>query len=212
MAAGPRQPRCPAGQLRIPAVGVPLLHRQRVTDLIDRATRHRVALVCAPADAGKTVACAWWAAAQPAARRVAWLTLKAGEDRAWFWADVCASLTRAHAVPPEAAATQQDAPAEDFPLRLAEVTRPFTAPVVLVLDNAHALTDGAVLAGLDVLIRHAAPALGLLLAGRRRPELQLGRLQASGELAMVGPASLACTPDEVEAFLALLGLRRGYPA
>jgi LuxR family maltose regulon positive regulatory protein len=109
-------------------------------------------------------------------------------------------------VPPEAAASLQDAPAEDFPLRLAEATRLFTAPVVLVLDNAHALTDGAVLAGLDVLIRHAAPALGLLLAGRRPPGLQLGRRQASGELAMVGPASLACTPDEVEAFLALLGL------
>jgi LuxR family maltose regulon positive regulatory protein len=191
VAAGQRQPRCPAGQLRIPAVGVPLLHRQRVTDLIDRAARHRVALVCGPAGAGKTVACEWWAAAQPVQRRVAWLTLKAGEDSAWFWADVFASLTRVHAVPPEAVQSLQDAPAEDFPLRLAEVTRLFTAPVVLVLDDAHALTDGAVLAGLDVLIRHAAPALGLLFAGRRPPGLQLGRLQASGELAMVGAASLA---------------------
>ena len=207
-AAGQRQPGCPAGQLRIPVAGGPLLHRQRLTDLIDRAARRRVALVCAPAGAGKTVACAWWAAARPGGRRVAWLTLKAGDDQAWFWADVCASLTRARAVPAEAVRSLQDASAEDFPLRLVEVARLFIAPIVLMLDNAHALTDGTVLAGLDVLIRHAAPALSLVLAGRRPPGLQLGRLQASGELAMVGAASLACTPDEVDAYLALLGLGR----
>jgi len=206
--AGHRQPRRLAGQLRIPAASFPLLDRQRVTDLIDRAARHRVALLCAPAGAGKTVACAWWAAAQRGDRRVAWLTLKAGDDQAWFWADVCAGLTRARAVPPEAVRSLQDASAEDFPLRLAEVTRLFTTPIVLLLDNAHALTDGTVLAGLDALIRHAAPALSLFVAGQRPPGLQLGRLRASGELAMVGAASLAWTPDEVDAYLALPGLDR----
>jgi LuxR family transcriptional regulator, maltose regulon positive regulatory protein len=206
--AGQRQPQRLAGQLRIPAASFPLLHRQRVTDLIDRAARHRVALVCAPAGAGKTVACAWWAAAQREDRRVAWLTLKAGDDQAWFWADVCASLTRPRAVPPEAVRSLQDASADDFPLRLAEVTRLFTAPIVLLLDNAHALTDGTVLAGLDVLIRHAAPALSLFFSGRRPPGLQMGRLRASGEPAMVGAASLAWTPGEVDAYLALPGLDR----
>jgi LuxR family maltose regulon positive regulatory protein len=206
--AGQRQPQRLAGQLRIPAASFPLLHRQRVTDLIDRAARHRVALLCAPAGAGKTVASAWWAAAQRGDRRVAWLTLKAGDDQAWFWADVCAGLTRARAVPPEAVRSLQDASADDFPLRLAEVTRLVTAPIVLLLDNAHALTDGTVLAGLDALIRHAAPALSLFVAGQWPPGLQLGRLRASGELAMVGAASLAWTPDEVDAYLALPGLDR----
>jgi LuxR family transcriptional regulator, maltose regulon positive regulatory protein len=208
-AAGPRRLRDAAGQLRMPAFSVPLLHRQRLTDLIDRAARHRVALVCAPAGAGKTVACAWWAAAQPRGCRIAWLTLKAGEDTAWFWADVCAGLTRARAVPPEAVRSLQDASADDFPLRLVEVARLFSTPVVLVLDNAHTLTDAAVLAGLDVLIRHAPATLSLFFSGRRPPTLELGRLRACGELAMVGAANLACTPDEVDAYLALLGLERG---
>lgn len=197
----PRQPRRLAGQLRIPGASFPLLHRQRVTGLIDRAARHKVALVCAPPGAGKTVACAWWAAAQRGDRRVAWLTLKTGDDQAWFWADVCESLTRARAVPTDAIRSLQDASAEGFPLRLAEVTRPLTVPIVLLLDNAHALTDGPVLAGLDVLIRHAAPALSLLFSGGRAPGLQLGRLRASGELAMVGAAGLAWTPGEVDAYL-----------
>lgn len=192
-----------------PPAGRPLLHRQRLTDLIDRAARHRVTLVCAPAGAGKTVACTFWDAAQPEDRRVVWLTLQAGEDKAWFWADVCAGLARARAVPPEAVRSLQDVCADDFPIRLVEVARLLSAPVVLVLDNAHALADPAVLAGLDVLITHAPPALGLFFCGRRPPGLRLDRLQASGELAMVGAASLAWTPDEVHAYLALPGPERG---
>lgn len=186
--------------------GFPLLYRQRLTDLLDRAARHQVALVCGPAGAGKTVACAFWAAAQPEYRRVVWLTLKAGEDKAWFWADLCAALARARAVPPGDVRSLESASADDFPLRLAEVARLLSAPVVLVLDNAHTLTDEAVLAGLDVLIRHAPRTLCLFFSGRRPPGLRLDRLQAAGDLAMVGPASLACTPDEVGAYLARLGV------
>jgi LuxR family maltose regulon positive regulatory protein len=129
--------------------------------------------------------------------------LKAGEDKAWFWADLCAALARARAVPPGDVRSLEGASADDFPLRLVEVARLLSAPVVLVLDNAHTLTDGAVLAGLDVLIRHAPRTLCLFFSGRRPPGLRLDRLQACGDLAMVGPASLACTPDEVGAYLAL---------
>jgi LuxR family maltose regulon positive regulatory protein len=198
-ALGHRWPQLPGEQ----PFGFPLLHRQRLTDLLDRAARRPVVLVCGPAGAGKTVACAFWAAAQPEYRRVVWLTLKAGEDKAWFWADLCAALARARAVPPGGLRSLEDASADDFPLRLVEVARLLSAPVVLVLDNAHTLTDEAVLAGLDVLIRHAPRTLCLFFSGRRPPGLRLDRLQASGDLAMVGPASLACTPDEVGAYLAL---------
>jgi hypothetical protein len=198
-ALGHRWPQFPGEQ----SLGFPLLHRQRLTDLLDRAARRQVALVCGPASAGKTVACAFWAAAQPEYRRVAWLTLKAGEDKAWFWADLCAALARARAVPPGDLRSLEGASADDFPLRLVEVARLLSAPVVMVLDNAHTLTDGAVLAGLDVLIRHAPRSLCLFVSGRRPPGLRLDRLQAAGDLAMVGPASLALTPDEVGAYLAL---------
>jgi LuxR family transcriptional regulator, maltose regulon positive regulatory protein len=199
-----RRPRFLEDPLQIPQFRFPVLHRRRLTDLIDRAARHRVALVCGPGGAGKTVACAAWAAAQREDRQVVWLSLNAGEDNAWFWAGICAGLTRARAVPSEAMGSLEDVSADDFPLRLVEMMRLFPVPMVLVLDNAHLLIDGAVLAGLERLIRHAPPTLCLFLSGRRPPGLRLERLQASGELGVVGAASLACTPDEVDAYRALL--------
>ena len=108
-------------------------------------------------------------------------------------------------MPREAMAYLEEASADGFPFRLAEMARRLTTPLVVVLDNAHALDDRAVVAGLDVLISHAPPNLCLLLAGRHAPGIRLDRLRASGELATVGAADLACTSDEADAYLAMAG-------
>ena len=186
-------------------LNLPILPRPRLTELIDRATRHKVAVVCGPAGAGKTVACSVWAAAPSGDRRVVWLTLNADEDETWFWADLYARLKGARLISREAAAYLEEGPADGFPFRLVEMTRHLEVPVVLVLDNIHSLADGAIVAGLDVLIRHAPPNLCLLLCGRHVPGISMDRLRASGELATVGAADLACTSDEADAYLAMLG-------
>jgi hypothetical protein len=49
------------------------------------------------------------------------------------------------------------------------------------------------------------PNLCLLLAGRHAPGIRLDRLRASGELATVGAADLACTSDEADSYLAMAG-------
>ncbi len=144
-----------------------------------------------------------------------WLTLSADEDKSWFWADLAGRLRWARLLPREAAAYLEEASADGFPFRLVEMARQLTAPVVLVVDNAHTLNDPAVIAGLDVLIRHAPPRLCLLLAGRHAPGITLGRLQASGELATVGAADLAWRSDEADAHLAMAApgfLRAGQAA
>jgi LuxR family maltose regulon positive regulatory protein len=237
--AGARRPRAGNGndsellaeKLRVPRLSLATLRRRRLTDLIDQAAGHRVTVVSGPAGAGKTVACGSWASAGPSSRRVAWLTLDAGDrDPARFWSYVQAALTRAGGAPagavgalapqriPAAAPPPPPMPAvpaappapagsaEDFALRLAEATQLLTEPVTLVLDDAHELTSGPVLAGLDLLIRHAPPALRLILAGRCPPPLQLARLRLSGDLADVTAAELACTAQEADAYFAMLGL------
>ena len=195
------------GKLQIPQSHFPVLRRRRVTGLIEQAVRHRVTLVCGPAGAGKSVACASWAAANPQQRRrVVWLTLDAGDQSSRFWAYVCAGLTRLRVAPPDALRSLEDSSPEGFPLRLVEAAQLFAEPVVLVLDGVDELTDKAVLAGLDLLIRHVPGRLRLVLSARRPPMLQLARLRVSGELADIGGHDLACTTDEADAYFAMLGL------
>ena len=204
---GPVRPELLADKLRIPRLSLAILRRGRVIDLVERAAGHRVTVVSGPAGAGKTVACGSWASAAPAGRRVAWLTLDADDqDPARFWGYVQAALAGAGAIPGDAAQALRDAAAGGLPLRVAEAAQQLTEPATLVLDDVHELADGPVLAGLDLLIRHAPPTLRLILSGRCPPRLQLARLRVSGDLADVNAADLACTADEADAYFAMLGL------
>ena len=108
---GPRGPSRPGGparpgraqlledKLRVPTPSFPVLDRPRVSALLDRAGRHRVTVISGPAGAGKTVACASWSAAGPAAGRVVWLTVDADDQRDWFWAYICMGLSRVRPAP-----------------------------------------------------------------------------------------------------------------
>ena len=199
-------PRFLEGKLQIPQPHFPVLRRRRITGLLDQAARNRVTLVSGPAGAGKTVACATWASATAQSRRVAWLTVDAEDQQAWFWAYVCAALARLRAIPADVLRSLEDTSPDRFPLRLVEVAQLFTEPVVLVLDDVHELADPAVLSGLDLIIRHAPGTLRLVLSARQPPALQLARLRVSGELADIGGADLACTADEADAYFAMLGI------
>ena len=205
-ATEPGPPHLLQDKLWLPQPNFPVLARPRVTGLIEHAARHRVTVISGPAGAGKTVACASWAAGSPAAGRVVWLTLDAEDRNDWFWLYVCVGLNRVRPAPAEMLRGLEDASPDTFPLRLVETAQAFTDPVVLVLDDIHELTDPSVLNGLDVLIRHAPPTLRLVMLGRRQPALQLARLRVSGELADIGGGDLACTAAEADAYFAMLGI------
>ena len=203
---GQSPPRFLEGKLQVPQAHFPVLRRRRITGLLDQAARNRVTLISGPAGAGKTVACAAWAAAPPQARRVVWLTLDAEDQQAWFWAYVCAGLSRLRSIPAESLRSLEDVSPDGFPLRLVETAQTFTEPVILVLDDIHEMTDPFVLGGIDLLIRHAPATLRLVLSARQPPALQLARLRVAGELADIGGHDLACTSEEADAYFSMLGL------
>jgi LuxR family transcriptional regulator, maltose regulon positive regulatory protein len=99
--------------------------------------------------------------------------------------------------------------ADDLAAGLVEAARGLTGPVVLVLDDVHEVAGSAIVPGLDVLIHQAPRALHLILIGRRVPELALAKMRVAGDLAELGAADLACTADEADAYLAMLGLQAG---
>ena len=194
-------------KLRVPRPTLAVLRRSRIIELIDAAAAHRVTLVSGPAGAGKTVACASWAATRPAARQPAWLTVDA-EDRepARFWQYLLAALVQAGAVGADDASQLAGTPPEAYPLRIVTAARSLSEPVVLIIDDVHELAGGGALAGLDLLIRHAPAGLRLILSGRCPPGLALSRLRVAGELADIGAVDLACTTAEADAYLAMLGI------
>jgi LuxR family transcriptional regulator, maltose regulon positive regulatory protein len=169
-------------------------HISRRNDFIsrfDRAIRRRLTLVCAPAGTGKSAACREWAAARARTRQIVWLTMKAEEDQAWFWAEICSRLERTAVATAAIINALEDGPPSGFSIRLVVTARLFAEPVVIVVDNADIIDDRQVLKGLDLVARYAPPSLRLVLCARTPPALDLSRLRSAGDLAEIDATGLA---------------------
>ncbi|HXW44685.1 MAG TPA: AAA family ATPase, partial [Streptosporangiaceae bacterium] len=207
-------------KLEVPELGLTVMRRRRVEELMEQASRHPVTVVTGPAGAGKTVASATWAAslaARPGARLV-WLTLDAADsDPARFWRYLIAGLARTGALAgsagpdlgprPDMAAGAADS--EAVARQLLSCLAAADEPTTVVLDDVHVLAGSPALAGLDELIHHAPPGLRLVLAGRYAPGLALAKLRLAGQVGDVGAADLACTSQEADEYMAAAGVRPG---
>jgi LuxR family maltose regulon positive regulatory protein len=197
-------------KFRAPRLGADTLHRDRLHSLIDQAVARPVTVISAPAGAGKTVACAMWAAAQARSRRIAWLSLdERDRDPAGFWADVTAALAVGGMATPAAGllVPRSRGPGDgDPPVDLLDSVGRLAGSVVLVIDDVHVLADSEVLPGLALLVHQAPAALRLILCGRSVPGLHLAKMRLGGTLSEIGATDLACTAAEAEAYFARLGL------
>src|SRR6201996_7438366 len=178
--------------------------RARITKLIAEGTRWcPLPVVTGPRAAGKTMALALWAAAEPGP--VAWVGLDEFDNRPGvFWSYVVAALRQAGVTLPRTARTVPDARAgeEGFLPRLTAELAVQAPPVTLVIDDLHLLTDPGVLKGLEFLLRNAEPGLRLLVASRMDPLLPLHRCRLAGLVTEIRANDLAFTLEEA-------GLRLG---
>lgn len=153
--------------------------RQGVVAALDEAVARESAakvLVCAPAGTGKTTLLGSWVAERDApdrAPRTAWLTLD---------------------------------PADNDPTNLQRRVRDTLAgidsrvgPAVLVLDDAHVVTDAGALAQLTAIVESVLAHVTVVVAARRAPGLPWSKYAAEGSLTFVGCEELALDRDAVAA-------------
>jgi LuxR family maltose regulon positive regulatory protein len=194
-----------AAKITVPGVPDWVVPRPRITRLIAQGRRWcPLTVVTAPAGAGKTMALALWAAAEPGT--VAWVGVDEFDNRPRvFWAHVVAALRRSGvAVPTALPAARGREAGHLFLLGLAAALAAQDPPVTLVLDDLHLLTGPKVLDGLDYVLRNAGPALRLVVSARMDP-LPLHRYRLAGQLAEIGAGDLAFTVVEAGLLLARHG-------
>jgi LuxR family transcriptional regulator, maltose regulon positive regulatory protein len=178
----------------VPGWAVP---RPRITKLIAEGTRWcPLTVVTGPPGAGKTMALALWATAEPG---VAWVGLDEFDNRPGvFWSYVLAALRQSGvAVPKALRAVPRGKVADDgFLLRLTAALAAQDPPVTLVLDDLHLLTHPGVLKELEFVLRNVGPGLRLLVASRMDPLLPLHRYRLAGQLTEIRASDLAFNLDE----------------
>ena len=194
---------------KITAPGSPgwAVPRPRVTKLIAEGTRScPLTVVTGPPGAGKTMALALWAAAEPGA--VAWVSLDEWDNEPGvFWSHAIEALRRsgvtaAGALP---AAPRGRAASHVFLLRLASALAAQHPPVTLVADDLHVLAGPPVLDELDLVLRNAGPGLRMLVSSRTDPLLPLHRYRLAGELAEIRASDLAFSTAEAGLLVAQHG-------
>jgi LuxR family maltose regulon positive regulatory protein len=199
-----------ATKLHVPRPRPGFVPRPRLAGALDEGLARGLALVCAPAGAGKTALLADWA--QHSRRPVAWLSLDRGDnDPARFWRHVVAALDRARPGTADRVAPLLGPPAPpSFEGLVATMVNELTTKpdeAVLVLDDYHLIDAPPIHSALAFLLDHLPPQLHLVMTTRADPPLPLTRLRARGQLTELRAADLRFTPDETAAFLTeLMGL------
>ncbi len=165
-------------------------------DRLDRAVlpaAGRSVLLCSPAGSGKTVLAADWLRRhleEHPGTRSCWITVnETVDDATRLWATIRAGL----GLPVEA-----DPPSPDPLAAAVDLVRDLgEQPTVLVLDDAHLLTDPLALAGLEHLLHHAPTAMLSVVTGRYEPPLRWHVLDMAGRLVRLGAEDLAFDDEHI---------------
>jgi LuxR family maltose regulon positive regulatory protein len=195
-----------ASKITVPDVPGWAVHRPRITKLVAEGTRWcPLTVVTGPPGAGKTMALALWAAAEPGT--VAWVGLDEFDNRPGvFWSYVMAALRRSGVAVPRALRVVPREPDDDgFLLRLTAALAALEPAVTLVLDDLHLLTGPGVLKGLEFMLRNVGSGLRLVVASRMDPPLPLHRYRLAGQLTEIRASDLAFSTAEAGLLLAQHG-------
>jgi LuxR family transcriptional regulator, maltose regulon positive regulatory protein len=191
-------------KLVAPAPRAGLVPRAGLQSLLEASLQAKLCLVDAPAGFGKTTLLAQWQAA--GGRRVAWVSLEESDnDPTRFWSYLVAAL---RTVEPEVGTVALEALGGPS-VELERVVVPSLvndlvtvgAPLVLVLDDYHLITNAICHQTLGVFLDHLPAAVHVVLSTRLDPPLPLARMRASGVLAELRVGELQFSGEEAAELL-----------
>ena len=162
-----------------------------------------VATVVAPAGYGKTTLLSRWAEFDP--RPFAWVALDGrDDDPVVFLRYIATAIHRVEPIPPVVFDALSGPGGASSAMRVSRVGRALAAlehPIVLLLDDLHAVVNPSCLDALAELCRYVPAGSQLAIASRESPRLPLARWRAQGGVYEIGVADLRM--DEQEAGLLL---------
>ncbi len=179
--------------------------RQALLDRLDEGISAKFVLLVAPAGWGKTsLLCDWYSARET--EHTAWLSVDQGDnDPVSFWAHVIAAVNTVCPGIGTGALESLTAPgvkSTDAVLSpLVNDLASIPAPVTLVLDDYHLISNQAIQQSMAFLVEHLPPALGLVLASRSDPALPLARLRARGRMVEIRADELRFSEAETTQLL-----------
>ncbi len=181
-----------------------VIPRSELLARLDEGLEKKLTLLIAPTGFGKSTLVSQWIASRKS--RAAWVTLDENDnDPSRFWTYVVSAL---RTVDSSIGRTTLSALMASQPPSHQTLLTPlindligYKGSCVLVLEDYHAITSGAINDGLAFLIQHLPPALHLVLITRGQPDLPLGILRARDELLEINTPDLRFSQQEAGAFL-----------
>ena len=192
-----------AAKLRRPVMRPGTVRRSSLIERLRRGDPRPIVSVVAPAGYGKTTVLSQWA--ERNGQAFAWVSVdEPDNDPKVLLTYVAEALDAVQPVDGRVfdalASPASSVPGSVVP-RLGAAFASMTSPVVLMLDDVHALHNSECRAALSVLADHVPGGSRLVLAGRAEPPLRIARLRAEGRILEIGPGDLSLTRAEAASLL-----------
>ena len=193
-------------KLHAPGLRKEWVERPELTSYLARTTT-KLVLVGAPAGFGKTTLVAQWRASAMEHRAFAWVSLDRGDDDPGrLWSHIVYSLQRAcpeldgDAILRALRIQIRDITGTALPVLVNELAK-LPAPVVLVLDDYHVITERSCHDQAAFLLLHLPPSAEIVLITRADPPLPIARLRAAGEMVEIRVPQLRFAPSDAAALV-----------
>jgi LuxR family maltose regulon positive regulatory protein len=190
-------------KLRRPVMRPGTVRRSSLIERLARGDPRPIVSVVGPAGYGKTTFLSQWA--ERNGQSFAWVSVdEPDNDPKVLLTYVAEALDAVQPIDGRVfdalASPGSSVPGSVVP-RLGAAFASMTSPVVLMLDDVHALHNRECRAALSVLADHVPASSRLVLAGRAEPPLRVARLRAEGRILEIGPGDQSLTRAEAASLL-----------